>query len=263
MSEQVSTPAPGQPPKPLTDEQLQRIRQWKFNGANSNTVTTMRDDLLATISADRTTITHLENAAQINADHFQVTCERFEATIKGLQDALRGAIDSVQMMQDRALLRFEAKGFVFDEKGGRWEKMAFTLYSDLCQLDGDAAGWADALLPASKPAPMSERDLLEAVLSLCKLYNWRTLHIRPARTEKGWRSPVQGDGKGFPDLLMVKGDRLIVWELKGARGVATDDQMEWLVALAGVADTAIITPQHWHSGDVLKALSGSARPQER
>lgn len=102
---------------------------------------------------------------------------------------------------------------------------------------------------------MSEDQLLSAVLDLAKLYNWRTLHIRPARTEKGWRSPVQGDGKGFPDLLMVKGRRLIAWELKGLRGTPSDAQMEWLIALAGVAQTAIITPQHWHSGEILRVLS--------
>jgi excisionase family DNA binding protein len=41
-------------------------------------------------------------------------------------------------------------------------------------------------------------------------------HFRPGRTAHGWRTAVEGDGKGFPDLLLVHPDAGFVWfvELK-------------------------------------------------
>lgn len=111
----------------------------------------------------------------------------------------------------------------------------------------------------SDAIPVTENQLLEAVLSLAKLYNWRTLHIRPARTEKGWRSPVQGDGKGFPDLLLLKDNRMLVVELKAARGKLTKDQDEWLEAFYW-ADAEIDTwrPADWTSGKILATLKSAS-----
>jgi hypothetical protein len=105
---------------------------------------------------------------------------------------------------------------------------------------------------------VTEDDLLTAVLSVCKLYSWRTLHIRPARTEEGWRSPLQGDGVGWPDVLAVKGSRLIAAELKGEKGKATDEQMQWLrlLDLAHV-ETYLWTPSAWASGSILRTLAGA------
>src|SRR5258705_9090381 len=61
-------------------------------------------------------------------------------------------------------------------------------------------------------AAMSEEELLTAVLQLCRVLGLRTAHFRPARTEKGWRTPVSGDGKGFPDLIIV-GSQVLAREL--------------------------------------------------
>lgn len=82
----------------------------------------------------------------------------------------------------------------------------------------------------------TEHDFTNQVLQLAKLYGWRSAHFRPARTAKGWRTAVSGDGKGFPDLILVKGQRLIVAELKMARGKWTIEQMDWMKAFenAGV-----------------------------
>jgi hypothetical protein len=100
---------------------------------------------------------------------------------------------------------------------------------------------------------VTEDDLLSAVLDLCKVYGWRTLHIRPARTDKGWRSPVQGDGKGFPDLLLLKNGRVILAELKDARGKVSDDQWKWLDE--GMDLSRVWRPADWHSGEILRVLS--------
>lgn len=63
-------------------------------------------------------------------------------------------------------------------------------------------------------AQPSERDFCDQILDAARIFKWRSAHFRPALTSKGWRTPVQGDGAGFPDLILVRGSRLIVAELK-------------------------------------------------
>ncbi len=99
-------------------------------------------------------------------------------------------------------------------------------------------------------AHMSEDQLLANVLELAKTLRLRTAHFRPARTERGWRTPVAGDGKGWPDLVIV-GSRLLVRELKSARGHLTQDQTAWFTTLhaAGV-DVGVWTPADWLMGQI-------------
>ena len=104
---------------------------------------------------------------------------------------------------------------------------------------------------------MSENELLAAVLDLARVYGWKTYHARPAMTAKGYRTPVQGDGKGFPDLLMVKGDKVVIAELKAEKGKTTPEQDAWLAALYYHCDNEpmVWRPEQWHDGTILKTLS--------
>lgn len=79
------------------------------------------------------------------------------------------------------------------------------------------------------PGP-SEAEFTSQVLQLARLRGWRTLHLRPARTAHGWRTAVQGDGAGWPDLVLVRGGRLVVAELKVGRGRLSPSQTDWLDA---------------------------------
>lgn len=83
---------------------------------------------------------------------------------------------------------------------------------------------------------MSEADLLKGVLDIARVLGWKTLHLRPARTAHGYRTPIQGDGVGWPDVFLVRRTRLVAAELKAERGRMTDAQRDWLEALrdAGV-----------------------------
>lgn len=74
-----------------------------------------------------------------------------------------------------------------------------------------------------------EDDFLKAVIKYARLKGWRTAHFRHARTEHGWRTAVDGDGAGFPDLVLVR-ERLVVAELKSISGRLTGEQDAWLVA---------------------------------
>lgn len=79
---------------------------------------------------------------------------------------------------------------------------------------------------------MTEADLQRGVLDIARLTGWRSVHFRSARTAHGWRTPVSGDGLGFPDVLLVRGPRCVVAELKAEKGRVTPDQQAWLDALA-------------------------------
>jgi hypothetical protein len=79
-----------------------------------------------------------------------------------------------------------------------------------------------------------ENEFTEQVLELALLYGYKRAHFRPARTKDGWRTAVSGDGKGFPDLLLVRkrDGRKIAAELKVGKNKPTPEQLDWLETLA-------------------------------
>lgn len=86
---------------------------------------------------------------------------------------------------------------------------------------------------------ITEQEFQQQVIDLGHLLGWRVAHFRPAQTAKGWRTPATADGKGFPDLVLVR-ERVIFAELKTDRGKLTDDQAAWLAALAHAGAEAYI-----------------------
>ncbi len=92
----------------------------------------------------------------------------------------------------------------------------------------------------------SEAGFLDTVIQYATLWHWRVFHQRPARTASGWRSAVSGAGKGFPDLLMLRGERIVVAELKVGRRQPTDEQLEWLLDFRNTgAEAYVWTPSSW------------------
>ncbi len=102
---------------------------------------------------------------------------------------------------------------------------------------------------------MSEDDLLHSVIDLAHLTDWHAHHCRPAQVRDGkWVTPIQGD-PGFPDLILAKPGRLVVAELKSARGRVTPVQAEWLDAFAGTAvEVFVWRPADWASGTIRAVL---------
>lgn len=99
---------------------------------------------------------------------------------------------------------------------------------------------------------MLEREFTDQVLEFAQHNGWRTIHIRPARKvadEEGkerWETPIQGDGKGFPDLLMARDNRLVVAELKCGKNKKTPEQIAWLQAFILVgAEVFTWYPHEW------------------
>lgn len=121
----------------------------------------------------------------------------------------------------------------------------------------------------------SEADLQNQVIDLAKLTGWLVHHGRPARTGKctkcpgtgyvagricprckgsgqGWATPIQGD-KGFMDLVLIR-DRVVLAELKSAKGRLSPEQRTWIdAAVAAGAEVYVWRPADWdHIVEVLR-----------
>lgn len=116
------------------------------------------------------------------------------------------------------------------------------------------------------PDIVDEASLQDATIDAARILGWLVAHFRQAKTEKGWRTPVSADGKGFPDLVLVHPikRRLIFAELKGKRGRTSPEQAIWLQYLGAVASATPVVEVHlWTPVDwperVMEVLSGQAR----
>lgn len=104
---------------------------------------------------------------------------------------------------------------------------------------------------------MTEQQLQRAVIELARLLGWRVAHFRAAQTVNGWRTPVEGDGKGFPDLVLARAGRVIFAELKGAKGKLSPEQEAWLEELTGgVYGWCVWRPADWADGTIELVLRG-------
>lgn len=80
---------------------------------------------------------------------------------------------------------------------------------------------------------LTEREWQRQVTELAELLGYQWAHFRPAKTSKGWRTPVSGPlGAGFPDLVLVRGDRLLLAELKAEGARLSPDQRAVHASLA-------------------------------
>ena len=95
---------------------------------------------------------------------------------------------------------------------------------------------------AKRPTPepeagISEEAFQQAVIDLAKSRLWRVYHTRDSRKS----------AKGFPDLVMVRGGRIIVAELKRSeKEQPTADQATWLEEFGKTAaETFLWRPADW------------------
>lgn len=112
---------------------------------------------------------------------------------------------------------------------------------------GEHAEMVDALRhPRHGQLPATEADCQRAVIVAARYAGWLVHHTRPARSARGWRTPLTGD-PGFPDLVLVSRrppGRLLVVELKRRPRRPTHEQQAWLDALsaAGVDARLVYVP---------------------
>lgn len=82
-----------------------------------------------------------------------------------------------------------------------------------------------------------EKQFQDQVVQLAKHCGWLVYHTYDSR----WSEP------GFPDLLMMRGERIVVAELKAVTGRVSQDQRKWLAAFKRISyiETFLWRPTDW------------------
>jgi hypothetical protein len=76
--------------------------------------------------------------------------------------------------------------------------------------------------------PYTGSKLQEQIIDYAHIYGWTVAHFRPAMTKYGYRTPVSADGKGWPDLFLIKPPRIVVFECKSQYEKTSPEQDKWL-----------------------------------
>lgn len=121
------------------------------------------------------------------------------------------------------------------------------------QEDMQRKGALEPPLPASKKkCATPENDLQDIVMADLEAAGYMRAHFRPAKVMRGgketYRTPVQGDGTGFPDIIAVKDGRMLVLELKSETGKVRPEQLNWLRTMRDVPGTTVLVvrPGTWN-----------------
>lgn len=110
---------------------------------------------------------------------------------------------------------------------------------------------------------MTEEQLVSAIMDLAALSGWKVVHYRPARSAKGWRTPLAGHA-GAPDIIAVHPVRgVLMIEAKSDKGRLREEQQEWAWAITEASRRypeairyAVIRPSHYLAGYVQELLLG-------
>lgn len=110
---------------------------------------------------------------------------------------------------------------------------------------------------------VKEEEFQNGVIHLARVLGWRVAHFRGVRIQRAnggiyYQTPVQADGKGFPDLVLVheQKKRTVFAELKSESGKCSPEQYAWLEALKVTPcnEVYLWRPSDWESiKDVLMA----------
>ncbi len=93
----------------------------------------------------------------------------------------------------------------------------------------------------------AEKAFQADVIKFARKNGWKHYHTYDSRRS----------AKGFPDLVLVRGGRLIFAELKSATGRMMPDQEEWIAALSrvGPIEVYLWRPSDWPQ--IVAILEGS------
>ncbi len=105
----------------------------------------------------------------------------------------------------------------------------------------EADGSAPTVAPADESGE-SEKEFQARVVALAKSKGWRCFHPYDSRKSE----------EGYPDLTMVRRDRVIFAELKVKGRKMTEAQIAWLNDLHEAAEAYLWTPGCWN--DIARIL---------
>jgi hypothetical protein len=85
----------------------------------------------------------------------------------------------------------------------------------------------------STPAPLTERQWQTAIEDRLKAERYLYQHVYRMQTPRGgWRTSTTA--VGWPDLVAIRDQWLVVIECKGAKGRVEPDQLTWLAGFAAI-----------------------------
>lgn len=90
----------------------------------------------------------------------------------------------------------------------------------------------------------TEKQFSDRVVQLARLKGWRVMHIHPAGSRNGFMTPAGADGKGYPDLTLVR-ERVVFAELKVGSNKPTPEQEDWARWLTAAGGEVYL----WHPRD--------------
>lgn len=106
---------------------------------------------------------------------------------------------------------------------------------------------------------MTEDELLFHVLELADSFGWKHYHVFEQKPY------AKRSSKGFPDVVMARGNVLIFVELKDQKGTLTKDQEVWLRLLWGMGcdglnwpHVGLWRPEDWYRGIIEEVLDLSS-----
>lgn len=90
---------------------------------------------------------------------------------------------------------------------------------------------------------LAERDFAAQIIEYARLCGWEVYGVLEQRQY------ARRTSKGFPDLLLVRGEEMRHIEVKGDGGRLTKDQERWLKLLKGVRNVKACAawPQDWQA----------------
>ena len=89
--------------------------------------------------------------------------------------------------------------------------------------------------------PAKEYQFQQSIIQLAEWNKWMVYHVTNVRGRL--RSPTS---VGFPDLVLLRGSRIIFAELKTEKGKLTKAQVRWIDSLKEAGQKAVVwRPQDW------------------
>lgn len=122
--------------------------------------------------------------------------------------------------------------------------------------ESQAVAHVQALKQRVKSA-ITEAEFQDQVVDYAHLKGWKVAHFHVAMTKAGeYHTPVAADAKGWPDLCMIRDERMVVAELKSETGRLSPEQADWIAKFsyldASTVRTFVWQPHEWD--DIVEVL---------
>ena len=110
--------------------------------------------------------------------------------------------------------------------------------------------------PEPNPAEMTTDEYNDAVMAAMTEAEFQAWIVRLA-IGHGWQRELiyhthdsSKSQRGFPDLVLVKPPRILLWELKSMRGRVSEAQEKWVTAFKECGmEAAILYPCDWRKAE--------------